>query len=234
MSLLDIQHAGFQYDGNTVLKDITFSVEEKQYLCIVGVNGSGKSTLIRGILGLKKPSEGSVAYGEGLSGSQIGYLPQQTDAQKDFPASVYEVVLSGRLNKLGRRPFYRKEDRQAADEKIELLNIGSIRNKSYQKLSGGQQQRVLLARALCAADRLIVLDEPVSGLDPAAAADFYRICRQINEGGMTIIMVSHDIQSALSQASHILYLGHSEPFFGTVEEFKNSPAGKKYLSEAAL
>ncbi len=234
MSLLDISHAGFQYDGNTVLKDITFSVEEKQYLCIVGVNGSGKSTLIRGVLGLKKPFEGSVTYGEGLCGSQIGYLPQQTDAQKDFPASVYEVVLSGRLNKLGKRPFYRKEDRQAAEEKLRLLNIESIRNKSYQKLSGGQQQRVLLARALCAADRLIVLDEPVSGLDPAAAADFYRICRQINDNGMTIIMVSHDIQTALTQASHILYLGHAQPFFGTVEDFKNSPAGKNYLSEATL
>ena len=198
MSLLKCENLSFAYDGVTVVRDLNFTVEEGNYLCIIGENGAGKSTLIKGLLRLKKPSAGKVELGEGLRATEIGYLPQQTQIQKDFPASVREVVLSGCLNRMGLRPFYTHAEKERARENMEALEILDLQDQCYRDLSGGQQQRVLLARAMCAAQKLILLDEPVSGLDPVATRSLYAQIARINKtAGLTVIMVSHDIDASL-------------------------------------
>ena len=224
MSLLKCENLSFAYDGVTVVRDLNFTVEEGDYLCIIGENGAGKSTLIKGLLRLKKPSAGKVELGEGLRATEIGYLPQQTQIQKDFPASVREVVLSGCLNRMGLRPFYTRAEKERARENMEALEILELQDQCYRDLSGGQQQRVLLARAMCAAQKLILLDEPVSGLDPVATRSLYAQIARINEtAGLTVIMVSHDIDASLKYASHILHLGQEgQLFFGTQKEYRRT------------
>ena len=216
------------YDGKTVSEQIDFQVNEGDYLCIVGENGAGKSTLIKTLLHLLKPIEGQVVTGDGLQPFEIGYLPQQTDIQKDFPASVWEIVLSGLLSKCGNRPYYRKEEKQIAENNMKRLSIWELRKKSYRKLSGGQQQRVLLARALCATTKLLILDEPVTGLDPKVTADFYEMLEKINRENTSIIMVSHDIHAAIPYASHILHIGRTQLFFGTKDKYLKSDAWKMF------
>lgn len=202
-------------------------------MCILGENGAGKSTLVKGILGLISPVTGEIEFGEGLRACEVGYLPQQTQVQKSFPASVLEVVLSGRINSMGMRPFYNRKDREDAVKKLELMGMKGMERRSFQELSGGQKQRVLLARAMCAAGRLILLDEPVSGLDPAATTDLYELIADINKNmGMTVIMVSHDTQAAVKYASHIMQLSHTQLFYGTVDDYKNSEVGHDYLKGA--
>ncbi|MDD3369060.1 MAG: ATP-binding cassette domain-containing protein [Lachnospiraceae bacterium] len=231
MSLLTCQNVSFSYEGRTVLSDVQFEVEKGNYLCIVGENGAGKSTLVKGLLQLKKPSSGAILTGDGFSPDEIGYLPQQTQVQKDFPASVYEVVISGRLNHLKYRPYYGKEDKNVALEQLEKLGIIHLKNTCYRNLSGGQQQRVLLARALAATKKLLLLDEPITGLDPVASNELYELIRELNQkDGITIIMVSHDVKSAIGYASHVLQLGEKQLFFGTVEEYKNSTLGRRFIA----
>ena len=174
MSLIECSHASFSYGGHAVISDVTFRVNTGDYLCIVGENGAGKSTLMKGLLQLKKPDQGSIRYGDGLKPSLIGYLPQQSGVQKDFPASVKEVVLSGCLNRLGRRLFYSRTEHIRARQSMRLMGISDLARRCYRELSGGQQQRVLLARAFCAADRMLLLDEPAAGLDPLIARDLCR------------------------------------------------------------
>lgn len=230
MSLLSCQNVSFAYEGNEVLADIDFSVNQGDYLCVVGENGAGKSTLIKGLLNLKKPSSGKVLAGEGLLQKEIGYLPQQTQVQKDFPASVYEVVLSGRLNSCGMRPFFNKQDKKDALEKMERLGILHLKNQCYRELSGGQQQRVLLARALCATKKILLLDEPISGLDPIMSMEFYDLVKELNvRENITVIMVSHDVKSVIGYASHILHLGRKQLFYGAVAEYLNSEMGIRFL-----
>lgn len=230
MALISCEKAAFGYDGETVLSDIDFSLNGGEYMCILGENGAGKSTLIKGILKLKNPISGAIRMGDGLKACEIGYLPQQTDVQKNFPASVYEVVLSGRINSMGIRPFYNAEDRQDAHEKIELMGMKDCEKKSYRELSGGQKQRVLLARALCASKKLILLDEPAAGLDPVAVNDLYELIRHINEDmDMTVIMVSHDVRAAVKYASHILHLSHKQLFFGTTGDYIKSNVAREFL-----
>lgn len=222
MSVLACQDLAFSYDGKDVLKGVNFTLKQGEYLCIVGENGSGKTTLMKGLLRLNKPTKGKIVTGDGLKPNEIGYLPQQTQIQRDFPASVYEVVLSGCLNSMGRRLFYSKKHKQLAIDNLEALDILSLKNKCYRELSGGQQQRVLLARALCATQKMLLLDEPVTGLDPVAAEEFYRMIEKLNrEKGITIIMVSHDVKGVVSHASHVLHLDGVQKFFGTMEEYKN-------------
>lgn len=216
------------YEGMTVADNISFEVNKGDYLCVVGENGAGKSTLIKTLLQLITPLSGSLVTGDGLQAYEIGYLPQQTMVQKDFPASVWEIVLSGTLAKCGRRPFYGKKEKQLAEEMIEKMGIAHLKKSCYRNLSGGQQQRVLLARALCATQKLILLDEPVTGLDPKAAASFYQVIRQLNEEGITVIMVSHDIQAAIADASHILHINKTRSFFGTKESYLESKAWKSF------
>jgi len=229
MALIACQDAGFAYDGAAAVSGLSFAVGVGDYLCVVGENGSGKSTLIKGLLGLLPVCGGSVVTGDGLKRNEIGYLPQQTAVQKDFPAGVYEVVLSGRLASRGVLPFYSRADRAAADENIRRLNIEPLRNRCYRELSGGQQQRTLLARALCATKKLLLLDEPVAGLDPIATQELYRLIASVNKDGLTVIMVSHDIRSAVSFASHILHLNRKQVFFGPTEEYLNSAVGKSFV-----
>lgn len=230
MELITCEAASFAYEGNTVVSNLNFSVNKGDYLCVVGENGSGKSTLIKGLLGLKQPQKGSIVMSEGLKANEIGYLPQQTAAQKDFPASVYEIILSGRLSQRGIKPFYSRKDKKAAEKNIEKLNIQKLRNRCYRELSGGQQQRVLLARALCAAKKILLLDEPVAGLDPVMTKDLYQTIEMLNkEMGITVIMVSHDIHSAIQYSSYILHLKNTQVFFGTTEEYVKSGTGAAFI-----
>lgn len=233
MSLLTCENATFAYEGRTVLRNISFNVEKGDYLAVVGENGAGKTTLIKGLLGLKEPVSGNLSYGWGLESDQIGYLPQQTEIQRDFPASVREVVLSGCLNRLGGKAFYTRELKKLADDRLELLEIASLGNRCYRELSGGQQQRVLLARALCATRTLLILDEPVTGLDPVIARGFYDILREIRrKKEITVIMVSHDVRGAVEEADHILHIAGEVKFFGTTEDYMEDPAGAAFLKGA--
>ena len=233
MAILTCKNASFGYDGEVVLSGIDFTLCGGEYMCILGENGAGKSTLVKGILGLISPVTGEIEFGEGLRACEVGYLPQQTQVQKSFPASVLEVVLSGRINSMGMSPFYNRKDREDAVKKLELMGMKGMERRSFQELSGGQKQRVLLARAMCAAGRLILLDEPVSGLDPAATTDLYELIADINKNmGMTVIMVSHDTQAAVKYASHIMQLSHTQLFYGTVDDYKNSEVGHDYLKGA--
>jgi zinc transport system ATP-binding protein len=215
------------YEGRTVISGLSFSVNAGDYLCIVGENGCGKSTLVKTILKLKTPASGRIEKGDGLAPDEIGYLPQQTAVQKDFPASVREVVRSGCLNRCGLRPFYSAAEKQLAEDNMEKLGIAGLAKRCYRELSGGQQQRVLLARALCAARKILLADEPAAGLDPVAGADMYALIRQLNRGGVTVIMISHDIAAAVKDASHILHI-EDRSFFGTTAEYLNSDIGRVY------
>lgn len=229
MAQIVCKDLSFAYDGETVLSDINFSIDAGSYLCIVGENGSGKSTLMRGLLGLKQPSKGEIIFND-ISPTEIGYLPQQTQIQRDFPASVREVVLSGRLNSMGKRLFYNAADRAAAAENMERLGIDDIAERCYMELSGGQQQRVLLARAMCATKKLLLLDEPVTGLDPVATNEMYNLIKLINLCDSTsVIMVSHDIHAAVRYATHILHLGHSQLFFGTTAQYRESDLARRFV-----
>ena len=232
MSYISLNNVGFSYEGKTVLSDVHFSVEKGDYLCIVGENGAGKSTLLKGLLGLKKASEGSVVFGDGLKANEIGYLPQQTESQKDFPASCYEVVESGRLNKLSFFPFYRKEDKKSVEDAMEYLKVTGLKKSCFRDLSGGQRQRVLLARALCAGSKLLILDEPVAGLDPKAQTELYDLIDRLNqELKITIIMVSHDVKEIVQRAKHILHLAHKQLFFGEAEKYRESELGKSFVKD---
>jgi zinc transport system ATP-binding protein len=232
MCLIAFQNVSFAYEGNTVVSGLNFEVQMGDYLCIVGENGSGKSTLINGLLQLKMPQHGSILLGDGLKLNEIGYLPQQTPVQKDFPASAYEVVISGSLGSRGILPFYSKKNKAFAEDNIERLGISHLRNRCYRELSGGQQQRVLLARALCGAKKALILDEPVAGLDPVVTQELYQLVKNINqETGLTIIMVSHDIYGTLKYANCILHLKNTQVFFGTPANYAKSRIGKKFIGE---
>ena len=225
MAQITCQDLAIGYDGKAILEHINFSVDEGDYLCIIGENGSGKSTLMRTLLRLQQPVGGSVIFDDGVQSTEIGYLPQQTAIQKDFPASVREIILSGCQNHMGLRPFYRKEEKQSAREMMEKLHISDLEKRCFRELSGGQQQRVLLARALCATKKLLLLDEPVSGLDPKATEEMYELIRKINrEDHITVIMISHDMNAARTYASHILHIGTTAEY-GTRQEYLEGRLG---------
>ena len=229
MSILEAEKISVEYEGTAVLKDISFRVAEGEYLAVVGENGSGKSTLIKAILGLVDLSSGSIRLDGGIKKGGIGYLPQQREVQKDFPASVCEVVLSGCLVSRRIVTFYTPDDKRLALKNMELLDISDLKKRSFRDLSGGQQQRVLLARALCSAKTMLILDEPAAGLDPLISSEFYGLLGRLNkENGMTIIMVSHDIEAAREYADSILHIGTGRYFFGSVSEYLRSDTGKRF------
>ncbi len=254
-TLITCRHVDFGYENYDAVVDLSMEVDEGDYLCVVGANGSGKSTLVKGLLGLIKPMKGELTVAEELRRTGIGYLPQQTAAQRDFPASVYEVVLSGTLSRRTARspgdagmkegtpetrfqrrrpfykwPFYSPEEKRLAASCMEKLGISELKNHCYRELSGGQQQRVLIARALCATSRMLILDEPITGLDPSAIQDFYRLVRRLNrDEGVTILMVTHDVAGVISQANRILHLQQRVVFFGKPEEYRRTAAGRRYL-----
>ena len=209
MAQLTCENLTLGYNSRIIIENLSFSVNKGDYLCIIGENGSGKTTLMRTILRLHKALSGKITTGDGLLPDEIGYLPQQTQVQRDFPASVREIVLSGCQSRCGRRPFYTKEEKALAAENMKKMGITEF----------AQQQRVLLARALCATQKMLLLDEPVSGLDPVVTQEMYNLIHDLNKEGITIIMISHDIQAAMKYASHILHIG-DEVFFGKKEDFR--------------
>ncbi len=229
MALLTVQDLTLGYDARSIVEGVNFTVHAGDYLCIVGENGSGKTTLMKTLLHLQEKVSGQILFGDGLRSSEIGYLPQQTVVQKDFPASVREIVLSGCQGRCGLRPFYRKSEKHLAEENMARMGITDLADRCYRELSGGQQQRVLLARALCATTKALLLDEPVSGLDPKVTAEMYSLIEGLNRDGITIIMISHDIEAAVRYASHILHIG-AELFFGTKEEYLESETGRNFLA----
>ena len=227
MALLTVRDLSLGYDAHSILEGLNFSVNAGDYLCIVGENGSGKTTLMKTLLNLQQPLRGEILIGDGLKKNEIGYLPQQTVVQKDFPASVKEIVISGFQGRRGLRPFYSRAEKRTALENIKKMGIEHLQNRSYRELSGGQQQRVLLARALCATQKMLLLDEPVAGLDPKVTADMYGLIEVLNqEEGITIIMISHDIEAALKYATHVLHIGNTL-FFGTRRQFIESKIGRQ-------
>lgn len=228
MSLLTIRDLSLGYDSRAIVEALNFTVDAGDYLCIVGENGSGKSTLMKTLLGLQEPLSGQIISGDGLKKNEIGYLPQQTVVQRDFPASVREIVLSGCQGRSGLKPFYSRAEKRFAEDNMERMGLSDIADRCYRELSGGQQQRVLLARALCAAGRILLLDEPVSGLDPKVTAEMYSLIAGLNREGVAIIMISHDIAAALRYARNILHIG-SSVFYGTTDEYLRSEAGSFFL-----
>lgn len=229
-ALLSCTDLAIGHDGRPVADGISFQVHRGDHLCIVGENGCGKSTLIKTLLHLIPPLSGRLETAPTLGLHEVGYLPQQTALQRDFPASVREVVLSGCLGRCGWRPFYNREERRLADRNMERMGILHLARSCYRTLSGGQQQRVLLARALCSAGRLLLLDEPVAGLDPTATADLYALVGSLHrEDGLAIIMVTHDMGAALRQATHILHLGRRPLFCGTREDYLASGLPQAFM-----
>lgn len=229
MTLLACQNVTLGHEATEVVTGLSFTVDSGDYLCIVGENGSGKSTLMQTILKLRAPLAGQILIGEGLKQTEIGYLPQQTVVQRDFPASVREIVLSGCLNRCGLRPFFSQAERQLAEANMEKMGIAALARRCYRELSGGQQQRVLLARALCATRKLLLLDEPVAGLDPKVTGEMYALIERLNrQDGITVIMISHDIAAAVRYASHILHIGHQPLFFGATVDYLNSDVGRTF------
>ena len=230
-TLLACRDASLGYEGKAIWEHLDFRVCRGDYICIVGENGSGKSTLMKTLLHLQSPISGTIELGDGLKKNEIGYLPQQTLVQRDFPASVKEIVLSGCQSRCGFRPFYNKEEKHIARKAMEKMMIQDLADHCYRELSGGQQQRVLLARALCAAQKILLLDEPVSGLDPRVTADMYQLIRDLNKkDGITIIMISHDIAAAIKYATHILHIGEN-CFFGTRKQYLESSLGKAFTGQ---
>lgn len=231
MAQIEVRNVALGYDGKKIVENLNFSVNKGDYLCIVGENGSGKSTLIKVLTGLKKPISGEITTSDNFALNEIGYLPQQSMIQRDFPASVQEIVLSGCIKRCGFRPFFNKKEKALAVDCMKKLDIYQISNKCYRELSGGQQQRVLLARALCATQKMLLLDEPVAGLDPLVTAEMYELIDTLNkEDGITIIMVSHDIPAAVKYSSKILHLGKQPLFFGTTDDYKRSHVGKFFMA----
>jgi zinc transport system ATP-binding protein len=228
MKIIECKKLGVGYGNKVVCKNINFEVNAGEYVCIIGENGCGKSTLLKTILGLNKPVSGKITFDKEFS-KAFGYLPQQTEMQKDFPATVMEVIMSGFLGRMGFRPFYNKVEKAKAEKIMEELDIKPLARKSYKDLSGGQQQRVLLARALCATDEVLVMDEPVNGLDARAIKKFYSLIKKLNiENGLTIIMVSHNIDKVIAHATHIIYLKNEMAFAGTKEDFLQSEYAKYF------
>lgn len=219
MALINCENLVLGYDGKVIFQDLSFKVNSGDFLCIIGENGVGKTTLMKCILGISRTMGGTIQFGEGLKQNEIGYIPQQSSAQREFPVTVQEVILSGCLNSHRSIAFYQAKDKKKVEENLDRLNIKNLKKKAYGQLSGGQQQRVLLARALCATKKLLFLDEPVAGLDPQATKDFYDLLKQINREGITVVMITHDLQGLKENAKQVLYLNHEKRFYGDVKEY---------------
>lgn len=232
MDIIKCENLTVKYDDKVVIDNLSFNVGYGDYLCIVGDNGAGKSTLIKCILGLKSINQGSLIFDSEIKKNQVGYVSQNSEISDDFPATVMEVVMSGSINQKGFNPFYKKSDKNRAMEVLHELSMCALKDMKFSNLSGGQQKRVLLARALMASEKLLILDEPVAALDPIATEEFYDSMEKLNESGMTLIMVSHDIHTAIHRATHILHLSGNMPtFFGTREEYLHSDIGHAYLGD---
>ncbi len=232
MSIVKLTNVSLGYNSNKVISNLSFIINEGEYVYIIGENGVGKSTLIKGILGLMKPSSGTIKY-NGIEQKEIGYLPQLSTSMQNFPASVHEVVLSGTLNSRGVLPTYSKQNKELVEKVLKQLNINNLKHKSFKELSGGQQRRVLLARAMCSTAKVLIMDEPITGLDPKASKDFYELVYKLNkEHKITTIVVSHDIKAALKYADKVLHLTAKEYFYGEVEECRKNIISQYFVEES--
>lgn len=232
MSLIKCENVNASYEGHIALQDINFQVEQGDYICVLGENGAGKSTLIKILLGIQKLDSGVIYFGDGLLQKEIGYLPQQQTVKKDFPANVWEVVLSGNTNSLGFFPFFSNQHKRRAKSNLEKLGIWNLKDKCFGELSGGQQQKVLLCRALCATKKILILDEPASSLDPVSTNELYSVILKLNRNEkITVIMVSHDRECAKKYAGKILHLAGKQLFFGSKDDYLQSEIGKKFLED---
>ena len=232
MAQLRCENISVGYEDGIVVSDVSFELNRGDYVCIVGENGAGKSSLLKGILGLAKIQGGKLEYGDGMSRADVGYLPQQKDYQKNFPATVKEVVMSGFLNKMGLRPYYNRAEKTKAMEILSDFGMADYVRASFGSLSGGQKQRVLLARAMCATDKLLLLDEPTTGLDPVATEELYELLKRLNrEKKTTILMVSHDLNKAVSDAGLILHVNKRSGcgYFGPADKYLDSEAARHFL-----
>ena len=221
MAILNVNNLVLGYEKQIVINNISFSVNKRDFILVIGSNGAGKSTLIKGILGIIKPISGNVDYEE-IKKNNVGYMPQEMKVDPNFPASVMEVVLSGLINKMGLRPFYNKKDKERANEALRILNIENLKNKKFSELSGGQRQKVLLARSLCATSDLLILDEPSNNLDQESKIEFYTTLKHLNEGhGITIIMITHDVDRDRDSliGNKVLELRSNGYFYGKTEEY---------------
>ena len=226
--LFSCRDAALGYEHKPLLEHLNFEVRRGDYICVIGENGSGKSTLLQSMLGLVRPLSGRIECPAQKEG-KIGYLPQQTEAQRSFPATVEEVMRSGFLNRRGFHFAYSRAEKATALMNMGKLGVLELRGRCYRDLSGGQQQRVLLARALCAAESLLILDEPVTGLDPAATQELYRILRYLNEKeNLAVVMVTHDLAAALQEAKTVLHIGRNGWFCGSAQEYLRSNEGKRF------
>lgn len=230
-TLIELKETAFAYDGKPVTPSMSFPIRKGEYISILGENGSGKTTLLKGLLRMKKPFHGDIVFAEEMTKYYIGYLPQQSGLQKDFPASVTEIVSSGRLNRHKVFAFYTPADRQAVKDVLLRLDIEDLAERSFRNLSGGQQQRVLLARALVASDGILLLDEPTTGLDPIASHEFYKLVRNLNREGVTIIIASHDVHCVMHDATQVLHLGKDYYFYGSKDDYKDSVPAASFLHE---
>ena len=227
MALISCENLSIGYNRSQIVEGLSFSVNEGDFLCIVGENGSGKSTLLKAILGLNRPISGKIIFGDGLDEKKIGYLPQQTAVQRDFPASAYEIVLSGTLSRGAWSPFYTAKQKKLALDSMARLGVSHLKDRCFRELSGGQRQRILLSRAICATEKLIVLDEPVAALDVDATKEMYAAIESLNKDGIAVIMVSHDTEEALRRATHVLHVSHRPKFFGTASEYAETDLYRK-------
>lgn len=218
MSLIELENVSLGYERHVVLKNLNLKISEGDFICVVGPNGSGKSTLIKGILGLIKPLKGKIKY-NGLRQNFIGYMPQETKVDANFPASVMEIVLSGTLNSIGFKPFYTKEMKELALKNLKILGIENLKNKSFADLSGGQRQKVLLARSLSATSKLLILDEPSNNLDTKSKETLYKVVKELNQNGITIIMITHDLDHDNLLGNKILSLREDNIFYGSTDAF---------------
>ena len=227
--LIEGKNLSIGYKTKVVSSHINFKIDEGDVICIVGENGAGKSTFLKTVLGILKPIKGEIKFSPSLNVKRFGYLPQSSESQNDFPATVKEIVLSGRINAYKRKLFFNWYDKRIADEKMELLDIYDLKHRAFSTLSGVQRQRVLIARAMCATDKILFLDEPLTGLDPKITKEFYQIVEQLHEQGTTIVMISHELNESIRLATKVLFIGE-ENYFMSKDEFVNSELGKKFLS----
>lgn len=194
--VIELKSVWFSYNGSPALENVNLSVEQRDFLSVVGPNGGGKTTMLRLILGLIKPSRGEVrVFGVSpvKARPRIGYMPQNTSLDPLFPVSVMDVVLMGRLGTGGGHcGFFRKEDREAAEDSLKKVELFDVRHRPFSELSGGQSQRVLIARALVSRPELLLLDEPTANVDVAVGTEFYDLLHQFNKT-MTIVLVTHDL-----------------------------------------
>jgi len=207
------------YGHGNVIKSANFEIEKQDFVCIVGTNGAGKSTLIKAMLGLMRPKSGKILFGEGVNHRAIGYLPQEKNAAPNFPATVIEVVLSGALGRLGARAFYRKQDVGEAERALKRLGILALKDAGFSDFSGGQKQKVLLARALVATSEVLILDEPSNNLDPKSRKEFYEILKELNQSGLTIIMITHDLDAEDLIGNKIISISESKVECLPTEEY---------------